>query len=246
MTGLLRSGSLFKKRQTTRAGGYQSWEYEEEGDGPLLGDEPTPARPLRSPDSALEEGGQVDIGVEASADLSEGLPLVECFYLGCHEMEGPIRGRGCIDLPAGELWERTQEDAGGKRRRSLRGSAKGRGGAASDDTAATRPRYVKLVAVKDELEMRDVGSGEKMASFSYRQISFVGTHPKYIRLFAFVAHARGCKVPSCYAFKCEDKLSACSTAEQLDGVFHQRCAELSRAHRSSPSPSSSSSLVAAL
>lgn len=237
MTGLLRTGNLFKKKQTG-AGGYQSW-ADEEGDGPLLGDEPTPARPLRSPDSALEESGRMDLGVEAAA-LSEGLPLVECFFLGSHEMEGPIRGRGCIDSPAGELWERTQER---KRRRSFRGSTKVRGEAASEETA-TRPRYVKLVAVKDELEMRDVGSGEKMTSFLYCQISFVGTHPKYGRLFAFVAHEKGCKVPSCYAFKCEDKLSACSTAEQLDGVFHQKCAELLRAHRSSPSPSSSSSLIA--
>ena len=245
MTSRLRSGSLFKKRQT-RAGGYQGWADEEEGDGPFLGDEPTPARPLRSPDSALEEGGRGDVGVEGSAaNLSEGLSLVECFYLGCYEMDGPIRGRGCIDTPAGELWERTQEDGGRKRRRSLRGSTKVRGGTAAAEDSAVRPRYVKLVAVKDELEMRDVGSGEKMASFSYSSIPFVGTHPKYNRLFAFVAHAKGCRVPSCYAFKCEDKTSACSTAEQLDGVFHQRCAELSRAHRPSPSPSSSSSLVAA-
>ena len=76
----------------------------------LLQEEPKPARPLRSPDSALEEGRRVDIGVEA-ADLSEGLTLVECFFLDLHEMEvrfvtnGVPYGRGCIDLPAGELWE---------------------------------------------------------------------------------------------------------------------------------------------
>ena len=234
---MLRSGSLFKKKQA-RGAGYQSWAAEE-GDG-LLEDEPTPARPLRSPDSALEDGGSIDVGVEAT-DLGEGLSLVECFYLGAHEMEGrSIRGRGCIDSPAGELWERTQEDAGFlRRRRSLRGSTKVRGGSTSCEETA-RPRFVKLVAVRDELEMRDAGSGEKMASFRYCQISFVGTHPKYSRLFAFVAHESGEKVPSCYAFKCEDKLSACATAEQLDEVFHQRCAELTQANKNSPSPSSGS------
>ena len=88
----------------------QSWVHEEEEVDRLLQEEPKPARPLRSPDSALEEGRRVDIGVEA-ADLSEGLTLVECFFLDLHEMEGRFvtngvpYGRGCIDLPAGELWE---------------------------------------------------------------------------------------------------------------------------------------------
>ena len=239
MSGLLRSGSLFRKKAARPI--YQSWVDEEEEVDGLLQEEPKPARPLRSPDSALEEGGRVDIGVEA-ADLSEGLTLVECFFLGSHEMEGRlIRGRGCIDLPAGELWERTQEDGGGKRRRrSVRGAGKAAAVAAGGAEEAARPRYVKLVAVRDELEMRDVGTNEKMATFLYCQISFVGTHPKYSRLFAFVAHEKGKKTPSCFAFKCEDKLSACATAEQLDGVFHRRCTELLKSTLRSPSPSSSS------
>ena len=114
----------------------------------LLQEEPKPARPLRSPDSALGEGERVDIGVEA-ADLSEGL------------MEGRSirRGRGCIDLPAGALWERTQEDGGGKRRRrSVHGAGKTTAEAAGGVEEAARPRYVKPVAFRDELEMRDVGT----------------------------------------------------------------------------------------
>ena len=234
MTGLLRTGSFFRKK--AGGAGYQSWVDEEEVDG-LLQDEPGPARPLRSPDSALEEGGRVDIGVEA-ASHGEGLTLVECFFLGSREMEGgSIRGRGCIDRPAGQLWETTQEDAGGKRRRrSLRGAAKTRTTAADGAGETARPRYVKLVAVRGLLEVRDVASDDKLASFRYCEISFVGTHPKYSRLFAFVAHERGRKTPSCYAFKCEDKLSACATAQQLDGVFHKRCAEL---RRSNSAPGSS-------
>ena len=210
-------GNMFKKKQ---AHSYRAWA--EEGDV-LLEEEHTPARPL---DSALEEGGRVDMGVEA-VDLQQGVSLVECFYLGAYDMEGrSIRGRGCIDTPAGELWLQTQEDPSKKRRRRASGADDG-----------FRPRYVKLVAVKNELEMRDIYSNEKVTSFRYRLISFVGTHPKYDRLFAFVAHEKGKKEAWCYAFKCEDKLSAYTTAQQLDGVFHQRCKELET--QKSPSPASS-------
>ena len=108
----------------------------------LLQEEPKPARPLRSPDSALEEGRRVDIGVEA-ADLSEGLTLVECFFLGLHEMEGRFvtngvpYGRGCIDLPAGELWERTVCGAGK--------TAAVAAGGVEEAFHTVGPRYVKLV-----------------------------------------------------------------------------------------------------
>ena len=216
----LRSGSLgnmFKKKHAP--GGYQTWVEEEDV---LLEEEP-PARPLLSPDlsSAQEEGSRADVGVDhAARDLQQGVSLGECFYLGAHDMEGrSVRGRGCIDTPAGELWQQTQEDSSRRRRRRT-SAGKGASG------EGFRPRYVTLLAVKDELEMRDVYSNEKITSFSYSQISFVGTHPKYNRLFAFIAHEKGKKVPCCYAFKCEDKLSACTTAHQLDGVFHQRCHEL--------------------
>ena len=198
----------------------------------ILQEEPKPARPLRSPDSALEEGRRVDIGVEA-ADLSEGLTLVECFFLGLHEMEGRFvtngvpYGRGCIDLPAGELWERTVCGAG-------------KTAAVEEAFHTVRPRYVKLVAFRDELEMREVGTNEKMATFLYCLIPFVGTHPKYSSLFAFVAHEKGKKTPSCFAFKCEDKLSACATAKQLDGVFHRRYTEQLKSTLRSPSSSSNS------
>lgn len=232
MSGRLRTnslGSMFKKKS---AASYQTWVDEEDVDG-LLEEEEEPR--------SLAQGGRggegsADEGSNEAVDLQSGLSLVECFYLGAYEMEGrSIRGRGCIDTPAGELWEKTQEEAGGKkRRRSSRNAASKEASGCS-----SRPRYVKLVAVKDELEMRDVYSDEKVTSFRYRQISFVGTHPKYNRLFAFVAHEKGRKIPSCYAFKCEDKLSACTTAQQLDGVFHQRCSELLSASHTTPSPTGS-------
>lgn len=222
---------MFKKKHSAS---YQTWVDEEDG---LLEEEPVPARPLRSPDSALEEGGRIDVGVDA-VDLRQGLSLVECFYLGANEMEGrSIRGRGCIDSPAGELWQQTQEEQGKKRRRSVKTGTTSKGGA-TGCTEGFRPRFVKLVAVKNELEMRDVYSNDKITSFRYRQISFVGTHPKYSRLFAFVAHEKGKKTPSCYAFKCEDKLSACTTAHQLDSVFHKRCVELQNT-QNTPSPTGS-------
>lgn len=37
--------------------------------------------------------------------------LVECFYLGSTDMTGlEIKGRGCIDYPAGLIWEQSQQD----------------------------------------------------------------------------------------------------------------------------------------
>lgn len=206
-------GNMFKKKH---APGYQPWDEEDT----LMTDEP-PARPLLSPSSSsaggvVQEESAGSVGVELSRNLRQGVTLVESFYLGAYDMQGrTIRGRGCIDAPAGELWQQTQENGTRKRHRSV---------PAKRD--AFRPLYVKLVAGTDELEMRDVYSEQKITSFPYAQISFVGTHPKYDRLFAFIAHESGKKGPSCYAFKCEDKLSACNTAQQLDGVFHQRCREL--------------------
>ena len=176
--------------------------------------------------------------VVEAADLSEGLTLVECFFLGLHEMEGRFvtngvpYGRGCIDLPAGELWEWTVGGAGK--------TAAVAAGGVEEAFHTVGPRYVKLVAFRDELEMREIGSNEKMATFLYCLIPFVGTHPKYSSLFAFVAHEKGKKTPSCFAFKCEDKLSACATAKQLDGVFHRRYTEQLKSTLHSPSSSSNS------
>lgn len=220
-------GNMFKKKQ---APSYQTWADEDDA---LLEEELATGQPLLSPDlySSLEEGERVDTSDDVTLDLQQGVTLVECFYLGAHDMSGrSIRGRGCIDTPAGELWLQTQEDSSKKRRRRTLPPTKG-------DSDGFRPRYVKLVAVQDELEMRDAYSNDKITSFRYCQISFVGTHPKYNRLFAFVAHEKGNKIPSCYAFKCEDKLSACTTAVQLDGVFHQRCCELKSQNQTSPTGS---------
>lgn len=197
-------GNMFKKRQPL---GYQPWDENSSADI-LLADE-NPAEDVDAADSNIMYPSR-------SVDLQQGVSLVECFYLGSHDMEGrEVRGRGCIDTVAGELWQQTQEDPSRKRRRSLHGRRE-----------AFTPRYVKLVAGKDHLQMRDEYSSQVIAAFPYCLISFVGTHPKYERLFAFIAHEKGKSTPFCYAFKCEDRQSACTTAQQLDGVFHQRCREL--------------------
>ena len=196
-------GSMFKKRQPL---GYQSWN--DSADNLLDGDN-------------FSEDVEVDVDANAhlsrSVDLQQGVSLAECFFLGAHDMEGrAIQGRGCIDTAAGALWRQTQEDPSRKRRRSLHGN----------EREPCTPRYVKLVAGKDHLEMVDVYSSQRVTAFPYCHISFVGTHPKHERLLAFIAYEKGSRTPFCYAFKCEDRQSACTTAQQLDGVFHQRCREL--------------------
>ena len=222
-------GNMFKKKHSS---GYQTWAEEDDRLITNVSPSPGPSRP-----SPSDGGQETESGVGPTTKLPQGVALAECFYLGAYDMQGrEIRGRGCIDGPAGKLWQQTQDDGSRRRRRTV-----------SDDRDTFRPRFVKLVAGTDQLEMRDVYSDQKIVAFPYARISFVGTHPKYRKLFAFIAHETGKKTPSCFAFKCEDKHSACTTAQQLDGVFHQRCRELyaqATSRLSNASSNSSSNAVA--
>jgi len=57
-------------------------------------------------------------------DIEETKGLAECFYLGSFDMSSmALRGRGCIDTPAGAIWKQSQEDqVKPKRKTSLRQS----------------------------------------------------------------------------------------------------------------------------
>ncbi len=146
--------------------------------------------------------------------------LVDCFYLGACDMTGrTIRGRGCIDDPAGRIWEHTQEK---RRKNSLPSSFRVQGSTGNTFS----PKYVRLAAGKDDLQIFDDIANELIEDFSYRRISFVGTHPKYNRLFAFIAEGKGSHTPYLHAFKCEDKSSASDTATALSTVFEKKIAEL--------------------
>ena len=105
-----------------------------------------------------------------------------------------------------------------------RGLTSSTSGAASQSGEYT-PRYVRLIAGHEELEISDNHTGEKVNSFNYRKISFVGTHPKYMRLFAFVAETSDKKV-FCHAFKCESRESADKTACGLSDVFQRKIKEI--------------------
>lgn len=152
--------------------------------------------------------------------------LVECFYLGSTNMAGmEIKGRGCIDHPAGLIWEQSQQDQKPKRKNSWTTRHQ------HDSTTTTnsfKPVYVKLVTGSDALQVHDNSTGELITHFSYRKISFVGTHPKYARLFAFIAESSNPlgTLPFCHAFKCEDKVCAKRAACSLSDLFHQKIQEL--------------------
>lgn len=151
-----------------------------------------------------------------------GLTLADCFYLGSLEMSGMnIKGRGCIDQPAALIWERTQElpDDTRRRKNSLpnRNSKLNASG-----YSGKHPKYVKLVASNDELQVYDCFTNELMVEFEYRDISFIGTHPKYTRLFSFIAQAKGKRAPYCHAFKCEDEACAEGIACKLSDVFQSK------------------------
>ena len=130
-----------------------------------------------------------------------------------------IRGRGCIDFPAGHLWERTQEDWQKRRKSSLPARVE----------PDYKPRYVRLVAAMNELKVYDCHTSKLLLEFDYKNISFVGTHPKYTRLFAFIAVAKGMHVPFCHGFKCQDIESAENTANTLSSVFDRKSKEMSAA-----------------
>lgn len=78
----------------------------------------------------------------------------------------------------------------------------------------------------DELKMYDCHTSKLLLEFDYKSISFVGTHPKYTRLFAFIAEAKGQRVPFCHGFKCQDIGSAENTANTLSSVFDRKSKEM--------------------
>ena len=250
-------GEMFKVRKTK---GYQHWEAEDDplmsNSEPalLLGEGDTPATHFREENNSPDYDGSFE---PASGGPWISEILAECFYLGSYDMAGlSIRGRGCIDYPAGYVWQQTQQSdsvsskssgAGGNKPRrknswsprqkyesaTLRGFTRSTGGASSH-TASTSTqcssseystRYVRLVAGHEELEILDNHTREKVNSFNYRKISFVGTHPKYTRLFAFVAETPE-KKAYCHAFKCESKESADKTACGLSDVFQKKIKEI--------------------
>ena len=221
--------SLFKKKETP----YQTWEDEDslcEVDvGPP---EPKPVVQFQK-DYALE-ATDIHSDSEHSATAScipSREKLLECFYLGSYEMTGlSIKGRGCIDNPAGHIWEQTQANDKQKPRRKNSWSSKQTydpNTTTSNTALRFNPRYVKMVAGTNELEVYNNSNGELIIDFKYKTISFVGTHPKYTRLFAFIAQTSG-RSPSafCHAFKCEDKESAKKIACALSDVFQRKIEEL--------------------
>lgn len=129
-----------------------------------------------------------------------------------------VQGRGCIDGPSAQIWEQTQEPQK-RRKNSLPPSLE-------SSTTSFKPKYVRLVATASYLQIYDCYSNELLIEFNYEKISFVGTHPKYQRLFAFIAVAQGKKTPFIHVFKCEDELSASNTACTLSNIFQRKIREL--------------------
>lgn len=158
---------------------------------------------------------ELDITLTGTVD-GEGIHLTDSFYLGSYDMTGmTIRGRGCIDFPAGYLWENTQENTHRRRKNSL-----------PNKFDSYRPKYVRLVAGKNDLQVFDCYTNNLIVEFGYNTIAFVGTHPKHTRLFAFIAQAKGKRTPFCHAFKCEDKETATTTANTLSSVFQKKVEEM--------------------
>ena len=158
--------------------------------------------------------------------------LVECFYLGSTDMTGlEIRGRGCIDRPAASIWEQTQD---GKPKRKNSWSTRHQYSSTStarSSASGFKPRFVRLVTGPCALQVHDNSSDQLITQFNYKKISFVGTHPKYTRLFAFIAESCETAAPFCHAFKCEDSASAKKAACALSDFFHSKIQELLRSKK---------------
>ena len=232
-------GDMFKVRKTNK--GYYQWE-DDSGDPLMTNSEPALQAPAPGSRSQ-EDNPDYEGSSELSSTKEEGgswVPeiLAECFYLGSYDMAGlSIRGRGCIDYPAGYVWQQTQQDesssSGGLHKPRRKNSWSPRQKYESGQGASRAPpqgreyktRYVRLLADQEELAILDNHTGEKVNSFNYRKISFVGTHPKYQRLFAFVAETSEKKV-FCHAFKCESKEAADKTACGLSDVFQRKIKEI--------------------
>lgn len=155
--------------------------------------------------------------------MNESISLSDCFYLGSHDMTGrTVKGRGCIDEPAAAIWKQTQQPGGNggvkiRRKHSL-----------PSLPIYCTPKYVRLVIGKEELLVVDNYTDEVVNEFNYRRISFTGTHPKYSRLFCFVAWEPQRKTPFCHAFKCEDAVAAKLAAVELSKVFQKKLREVQR------------------
>ncbi len=193
----------FKKRKTP----YQSWEDEDSVLDYDVHDQSAPALH----DSLAQE-----------ARHTKG--LTECFYLGSFDMSGrPVTGRGCIDIPAATIWTQSQEDSSKPRRKnSLKQAPDLRVPLNSLVSVCKPPKFVRLVATADDLEVYDDSTDELTSQFSFSKISFVGTHPKYSKLFAFIGVPKDSHTPFCHAFKCVNKEKADYTAESLSDIFSRK------------------------
>ena len=148
---------------------------------------------------------------------NESIELLDCFYLGSHDMTGrTVKGRGCIDEPAAAIWKQTQEQDGNGRVKIRRKQS------LPTLPIECTPKYVRLVIGKEELLVVDNYTNEVVNGFNYRRISFTGTHPKYSRLFCFVAWEAQRRTPFCHAFKCEDAEAAKLAAVELSKVFQKK------------------------
>lgn len=218
-------GGVFKKKRETP---YQNWE-EDEQDTLLSGPELTsPYIAVPQDDSSDEndiDGERNAVSPSSPSQRYPGNHLQECFYLGSYDMSGlQIRGRGCIDTPCAHIWERSQQEKKHKRKNSWP--------TMKDKTVTQearieyKPRYVSLVAGPNDLNVYDNSNSELLVEFSYRKISFVGTHPKHKQLLAFISESKANTTPFCHAFKCDSKEIATTTANAISNIFQQKIKEL--------------------
>lgn len=217
--------SLMKLKNRTETP-YQPWEEDDE-----VTDESACGKPILAPavelDGLVSPTSSQENGVLSRKDTDDEL-LVECFYLGSSNMTGlEIRGRGCINTSAAAIWEHTQqENRKPKRANSWSSKLHHESNPTSTSTASSKLRYVRLAVGPEALVIQDNSNDQQINQFSYRKISFVGTHPKYTRLFAFIAESPDSPTPFCHAFKCEDKASASQAACKLSDVFQKKIQQL--------------------
>ncbi len=220
---------VFKRRNSS----YQTWHEDNKDYGctDSLIETDTGGYNDTTPMSSInEETDSADSFATYGSVAGDEHTLLECFYLGSFNMSGRVvTGRGCIDEPAAQIWRHTQEECkrgNGKRKPSL-----------PLEFIECKPKYIRLVAGKDHLKIVDQYSEQTLFTFSHRCISFTGTHPKYTKMFCFIAWEPKNRIPYCHAFKCEDSLSAKAGALRLSDIFKKRCSEImsqSNVHTSSP------------
>ena len=221
---------VFKRK----ASSYQTWQ-EEENEGYRCTDSLIEADTdaYNTPMSSVNEETDGSFTTYGSVAGDERM-LLECFYLGSFNMSGRVvTGRGCIDEPAAQIWQHTQEECKAKGRIGRKNSSSN----LPLEFIECKPKYIRLVAGKDHLKVVDQYSEQTLLTFSHRCISFTGTHPKYSKMFCFIAWEPKNKTPYCHAFKCEDGLAAKACALKLSDIFKRKSKELmtqSSIHSSSP------------